>query len=154
MHRLCSVVLLALLSAGCGSKGAVSLVANVENPSLTVEQAALGTTLTGGFELVLELGEYADGGTDVSLATFGLYRGSQELVSALSLSSDVDFPVRVGPGESRRIRLTLEPGETQQSVIGDALCAAGVEFRGGVTDSANDGKPTAAESAEFEPSCP
>ncbi|HVJ17952.1 MAG TPA: hypothetical protein VM686_21175 [Polyangiaceae bacterium] len=152
MARLGFAVLFALSCSACGSKGAVALLSGAENPSLTVEQAALGASLSGGFELVLELGDYADEGVDVSLAGFGIYRGDEELVSSLSLSSDVDFPVHVEPGKSQRARLSIDMTGTLDSAVADALCEGNVAYRGGVTDAG--GKLTPAASAEFAPSCP
>jgi hypothetical protein len=152
MTRFGYAVLLALLSSACGSKGAVSLVASAENSSLTVEQAALGASLSGGFDLMLELGDYADEGEDVSPAGFGLYRGDEAIVSSLPLSSDVDFPLRVEPGKSRRARLSIDMSGTLDGAVADALCSGSVHYRGGVTDAG--GKLTPAASAEFSPSCP
>jgi hypothetical protein len=152
MTRLGFALLLAFLCSACGSKGAVSLVANAESPSLTVAQAALGTSLSGGFELALELGDYAEEGVDVSLAGFGLHRGSEEIVASLSLSTDVDFPVHLEPGKSRRVVLAIETTATLDSAVGESLCAGNVVYQGGVTDGG--GALTPVFSAEFAPSCP
>ncbi len=153
MVRLGLAALLALLSSACGSKGAVALVATAESPSLTVEQAALGTSLSGGFLLVLELGEYADEGTDVSLASFGLHRDSEEIVSSLPLAASGDFPQHLAPGQSKRITLSIDMGgDLLDGAVGEALCAGTVAYRGGVTEG--DGALTPAFSAEFTPSCP
>lgn len=144
--------LLLIFGSACGSKGAVSLVANAENPTLTVARAALGTSLSGGFELVIELGEYAEEGADVSLAGYGLHRGSEEIVSNLSLASDVDFPLRVNPGDERRVTLSIDMDDLLDSAVGEELCAGNVVYQGGITDGA--GKLTPSFSAEFSPSCP
>jgi hypothetical protein len=154
MTRLGLVLPFALVCAACGSKGAVSLLANCEKPSLDVQQSALGSSLGGGFELVLELGEYAEESTEVSLGGFGLFRGDEELVSALPFSSSVDFPLSVGPGDSKRVVLSIESGDTYESGVADALCSGGIRYEGAVTDTLGGGKPTPAASAEFTPSCP
>ena len=153
MVRLGVAALLALFSSACGSKGAVALLATAESPSLTVEQAALGASLSGGFQLVLELGEYAEDGTDVSLASFGLYRDSEEIVSTLPLSANADFPQHLEPGDGRSITLSIDMGgDLLDSAVGEALCAGEVLYRGGVTEG--DGALTPASSLKFSPSCP
>jgi hypothetical protein len=152
MVRLATCALIALCSAGCGSKGAVSLVAIAERPSLTVDQVALGTTLAGGFDLVLELGEYAEESVSVSPAGFGLHRDGETLVERLTLASAAQFPVTIAPGKSQRIALSIATDDTQSSAVGDALCAGSLVYQGGVIDEGGELTPTS--SAAFSPSCP
>ncbi len=154
--QLALVAFVAFAASACGSKGAVSLTVSVENPTLTVQQAALGTGLAGGFDLVLELGEYADESTSVSLGTFGIAQDGSELVPTLELTpqAGVSFPVSVAPGKSRRVSLALSGTQTYDSAVGTQICAGSVAYRGGVTDSLNDGKSTPASSNAFTPSCP
>ncbi|HEV8244163.1 MAG TPA: hypothetical protein VGP93_00205 [Polyangiaceae bacterium] len=155
LTRCFPVVLAGLFGSACGSKGAVSLTAHLESPALSVQQAALGTGLSGSFDLVLELGDYADQGTDVSLGSFGIVQGSEELVSALTLSADgASFPLRIEPGKSKRATLSVGGSQTYDASVGTSLCSGQVFYRGAVTDSESDGKPTPVQSNPFTPSCP
>ena len=87
------VLLLGLAVFGCGSKGAVSLSARIENATLSVQPLALGTQLTGEFDLVLELGAHAPEATSVTLGGFSLKNEQSTLVSALSVSASETFPL-------------------------------------------------------------
>lgn len=144
--------LVALLGFGlmsCGSKESVSLSATIEAVDLTVEQVALGTSLTGSFELVLELGSEASEPTDVQLEQFSLLSGSdgRELMPLQVTAPDVTFPVRVDKGQRRPIRLELadgDPGDTDRAT----LCGA-LQIRGAVTDSLSNGALTTASSGRF-----
>ncbi len=148
-----AVLCTTLLAAACGSKGAVSLVASLEQPTLTARSAALGTELSGGFELVLSLGKEAPSGSSVELGNFVIKGPSGALVDALSLAADADFPVSVAPGESQRVHLALDGGGLVAEEVKDALCAAELWYAGDVLDAANGGKPTPVSSAHFQPTC-
>ena len=59
--------------AGCGSKGAVSLLAHVERPELSARSNDFDLlVLSGGFDLVLELGDAAPRATTVTLGSFSI----------------------------------------------------------------------------------
>src|SRR5262245_60695723 len=91
-------MLCALLVAGCGSKGAVTLTARVESPELSVTQGALVQGLAGGFDLVLSLGDVASKGTSVNAPTFSVVQGDLVVLSPLRLDASETFPVAVEPG--------------------------------------------------------
>lgn len=145
------LVLTLAATAGCASDGVASLSGSVLDPSVSVTRSALAGDVSGGFDLVLELGDYASGPTQVSLGVFALERDGAELLSPLALSG-ATFPVTVAVGELKRIPLTFEA--TAELSDADALCAGPVSLRGSVTDSLGKNRPTTLRSAEVTPSCP
>jgi hypothetical protein len=147
------IPVLSLLALGCGSNSSVSLLAQIEDPELTVQGAALGTALAGGFTLRLELGEYADESATVTLGSFSITAEGEEVVSALPLDTEPgsELPLTLGPGKSTSLRLDLSGSETYEASVADALCAGEVTFRGALSSN---GKPSSLESDSFSPTCP
>lgn len=143
---------MALFASACGSKGAVSLSARIDNPTLSAHMAALGTELTGAFDLVLELGQAAPGATRVELGTFSLKNGDGALENALSLSSDQTFPIDVQPSQSVTVHMMLESGTLVATDVASAICGGEVWYAGNVTDAASSG-PVLTSSSRFEPTC-
>jgi len=117
---------------------------------LTVNRSAIGADAAGGFDLVLELGEFASGPTQVSSGGFVLERDEVVLLSALSLSG-ATFPVTVAAGEKKTLRLTFDQSPSVSEA--DALCADDVSFRGSVTDSLSGNKPITLVSVAFAATC-
>ena len=138
---------------GCGSKGAVSLSARVENATLSVQPLALGTQLGGEFDLVLELGGAAPEATTVTLGGFSLKSEQSTLVEALSASSSQAFPLEIGVGSSKTVHFVLDEGTLAEGEVGAALCSGDVWYAGTVTDTLSDGKPTVASSGKLTPTC-
>jgi hypothetical protein len=147
------VLLLGLALFGCGSKGAVSLSARVENATLSVQPLALGTQLTGEFDLVLELGSAAPEATTVTLGSFSLKNAETTLVEALNASASESFPLALGAGKSLSVHFFLDQTKLIDADLGAALCAGEVWYAGTVTDTLSDGKPTVASSNRLVPSC-
>jgi hypothetical protein len=144
---------LALLVMGCGSNSSVSLLAQIEDPELTVQSAALGTGLQGGFTLELELGEYAEDSATVTLGSFSITAEGEEMVSGLSLEAETgsELPLTLGPGKGTTLRLDLAGSETYEASVADQLCGSALTFRGGLSTN---GKPSSLESDEFSATCP
>ncbi len=140
-----------LWGLGCAAdKSQVALTATVQEPALAVSTSKVGADATGGFRLVMSLGEYASEATEVSLGSFSVQRGEQELLSPLSLSG-ATFPVSLGIG--KRVTLPLTFNESADPGIGNDLCLAPVQIRGTLLDSLSNDHPTVAVSATFMPSC-
>jgi hypothetical protein len=129
------------------------LLAQIEDPELEVQGAALGTGLEGGFSLELELGEYAEDSATVTLGSFSITAGGEEVVSGLSLEAEPgsELPLTLGPGKSTTLRLNLESTETYEASVADQLCGADLTFRGALSSN---GKPSSLESNEFSAVCP
>lgn len=140
---------------GCGSKENVSLSAQLENASVAVATVALGSELSGGFDLRLELGEHAPEPTDVSLGTFSLRREQTELLSSLPLATPtgVSFPLRVAPGEVKSVRLSIDSNELLEQAQADAICQGPLIVAGAVIDTLGGGT-TNAFSQSVTPDCP
>jgi len=149
-----SVVLFFAISAisltACGSEGQATLIGRVDRPLLSVDRSAIGADATGGFDLVLELGEYASGPTQVTLGGFVLERDEVVLLSSLSLTG-ATFPVTVSPGVKKSLRLTFDQSPSLPEA--DALCADDVSYRGSVTDSLSGNKPITLVSVAFGATC-
>lgn len=143
-------LLLVLALSGCASDGVATLSGSLERPTVAVDRSVLGGDVTGGFELFLELGEFAAGPTEVSLGAFVIERDGTELLPALALSG-ATFPVRIAPKEKKRIPLTIDMEAELPDA--DALCEAPVSFRGTVTDTLAKSRPTTLTSADVPPSC-
>ena len=123
---------------GCGSKGAVSLTADIGQGSLVVKESPFGSaSLTGSFELHLALGPEASGSTSVTLGNFSLQSASgAALVEILHPDVDADFPLVIEKGASKTVIFTLNKGD---SVERDQACPGPVRIVGSVMDSLKGG---------------
>jgi hypothetical protein len=136
--------------AGCGSKDNVALSGSISDVAITIEQVTLGTRLTGGFNLRLELGAQAPEPANVSLGSFSLLAPDQSEVALLMvLDQGQVFPLALEPGQSRSAELTLDDGNpiaAEPSSICQSLRVAGV-----VSDDAANGRVTSVSSGSFVP---
>jgi hypothetical protein len=149
--RCLPLLLLALGTHACSAdKSMVALSAKVESPSLAVQSSAVGADASGGFELVLALGEYASEGTQVSLGSFSIQKRGVELLGPLSLSG-AEFPVSLGIGKS--ITLPLGFDVSTEPAVADELCAGALEVKGTLMDSLSNDHPTRVGSQPFSASC-
>jgi hypothetical protein len=149
--RFLVVSWVALAACGCsGDKSLVAMSARVESPTLTVESSAIGADATGGFVLVMALGEYATEDTQVSLGSFSIQRGGVELLSPLSLSG-ANFPVALGVGKKITLPLTFDA--STEPAVADALCQGTVEVVGTLMDTLSNDHPTPVKSAAFAAKC-
>jgi hypothetical protein len=139
---------------GCGSKSSVALSARIQAAELAVEQLTLGTQLTGGFELFLEVGPEASGGATVSLESFALVRASDSssLVAPLPAEPQgASFPVQVGKGQKKIVPFTLDATDLLAPASHAAICAEPVKVVGAVRDTLSGGASTPLESAALTP---
>lgn len=146
--------LIFLLAAGlpaCGSKESVALGASIFDPSVEVERSAVGSDVTGGFELELTLGDYAEDSTQVTLGTFAIQRDGVDVLAPLSLGG-TEFPVTLAVGSVQRFSLTFL--QSPPLDVADSLCEGDLEFFGSLTDSLSGDRSTTVRSGAFEPSCP
>jgi hypothetical protein len=149
-----------LAATACGSKGAVTVLANIEQPTASVEKppGSLVWVLNGGFNLHVELGQVSPTATDVSLqGTMTLVRPSdQASLVALKLAAVPAPPYHLEPGAHVDVRMTMGDAMPGQQIIlseHDAICQAHtVQIAGSLTDSAS-GKamPVTSESFEVSP---
>lgn len=128
-----------LFVMGCGTDKSVSLAASVGKANVAVVQQTLGTQLTGGFELYLELGPEASKGVSVELENFSIVRSSDNATVVPSLQvvpqSGVTFPVSVGVGELKTVTFTLDDQKLLPDSDKAALCAEPVRIVGTVKSS-------------------
>lgn len=142
------LAMLVLGLAGCGSKDSIALSANVHGVSLTVEQKALGAALVGSFELYMELGSEASGGTQVSLEAFALVRGADTVLAPLPAAPvGATFPLSLGKGQNRTVTFDVSDSALLDQATRDALCAGPLRLRGALTDTLGGGT-TAISSAD------
>jgi hypothetical protein len=144
----------AVCVTGCGSKGAVSLLAHVERPELSARTNELDLlVLTGGFDLVLELGDAAPRSTTVTLGSFSLESEAGDiLVDRVDASPDLEFPVTLGAGDSVSAHCDLGDDQVADLADGD-VCAGNIRITGVITDSLSDGRPTRVLSNAFRATC-
>jgi hypothetical protein len=146
MDRL-AASLLASLALACSIPGPedAMLNARIDGPALAVEPVALGTSLTGSFELVLELGPEAPGPVTIGLESFALARAGDRstLLSPLSAAAQgASFPLELGKGQSRSIRFRIEQAKLLEPAERDAICAEPVLVTG-VIRTNDEPKPVA-----------
>jgi hypothetical protein len=145
------------LVSGCGSKGAVAIVATLENPSASVDSASLlARVLKGGVTLHVELGQVAPSATDVSIqGAMTLVKPSdQTSLVVLKLAAVPAPPYHLEPGASADATLTITDGAMQGQLLQqaelDAICQAHtVQMVGALSDTAS-GKPTPLSSGSFD----
>jgi len=145
-----ALVLLALTSGCGGDKSSVALSARAEQPTLDVQSSSVGADVTGGFNLTMELGEYASADTEVSLGVFSIERSGTELLSPLALSG-AKFPLTLGVGKKITLPLTFDV--SSEPTVADSLCLDAVELRGTLTDSLSHDHPTIVLSSPFSATC-
>lgn len=142
MNRTCAAVLLAAASvAGCGTKDAVSLSARVEGVTLKLEQAALGSQLSGGFRVEVSLGEYASRPATARFETFELLLSDGSALGPLTPEPPTG-DVSLSPGESRRLDYSFVHRTLLEAATVTALCAGGARVAGVMLDGADGDKPT------------
>jgi hypothetical protein len=149
-RRLTFVPLVLALGACSADRSMVALSAKVENPSLEVQSSAVGADASGGFELVMALGEYASESTQVSLGSFSLMKDGVEVLSPLSLSG-AKFPVSLGIGKELSVSLSFEA--SAEPAVADELCQGELEIKGTLMDSLSNDHPTRVGSQPFAASC-
>jgi hypothetical protein len=135
---LCLAWILGSFSMGCGTEKSVSLNAAVGNASLAVAEQTLGTQLTGGFELYLELGPEASKSVSVELENFSIVHTGDNatVVSPLqAVPQNATFPVSVGVGERKTIPFVLDDTKLLPAADKAAICAEPVQIVGTVKSS-------------------
>lgn len=169
MRRLPRIALLAAgLSLGCvpacASKDAVSISGSIAEPRVVVVQGSLVTTIEGGFDVFLELGARASGGTDVTFSEFSLVRASDGTPvlakEKLSVVSSATGPVHLSPGDKSTVQFEIgdvRNGATVPAEIdqGDhaTVCGAGeLRITGTMLDTSSGAGSTPLSSAPFLPS--
>jgi hypothetical protein len=154
---------IALGAFSCGSKGAVSITALIQNPVMAVSApSALASQLDGSFNLHLDLGQVASSGTDMTIGqgNFSLVDPANQLTLVLlKFTTAPAGPYHLDPGGKLDIAFTIadKPGTPGQLVTKDeatSICAArgAVQIAGSFTDSVNGS--TAVNSASFAVGCP
>jgi len=144
-------VALAMLVTGCPntSPNRVKLTASVNAVSLSVAQSSLVTTLSGTFDVELDVGDLSSADATITDPP------SFELVSAAAQSSlrKLDavpvgdtFPITVTTGEHRLIHFSLSDGNTLAAADVTKVCAGPVEIAASLNDSLTGDRPTAFES--------
>lgn len=156
---LAVVISWALVLAGCGSKESVSLGGTINDPVLVVDQRALGTFLSGSFELNLRLGKFAADPVTVQSPTFTLVGGDSGAefgVGPLSATAvDVTFPLEIAPGKDVTVPFELVASDPIPVDAVDALCAEPVSVVATIPHSLDGGSTTTAASLPLTPSgCP
>src|SRR5688572_9680867 len=153
--RALLVAIVLLGAAGCGSPGTVSLMAELSNPVLEVEELALGPRLKGSFELRLELGPEAPNNAEVTTESFAIVREAATLIAPLqALPRDATFPLPVGKGERKVVHFTLDDSKFIATEERDAVCAGSVRIAGAIRDAGSGGKLTALTTGDVVAACP
>lgn len=153
-----TVVALAL--ASCGSKGAVSVTATLQNPSMYVDTANnLAARLNGSFTLYASLGPSAPEGTDVSFGSgnFTLVdAATQTPITVLKFMAMPEGPYRLEPGKSFEVTFTINdkgPGQLLSKEEQALLCKSTTTpaISGSITD---DSGSVSVSSPKFTIRCP
>lgn len=150
--------LLALVgTVGCiGDDEAVVFVdPSIVNPSASVSEVALGVSISGSFQLTLNLGPRASGPSKVSLGAFSI-RSADETKSIgdpLEVTSSTVFPVEVPVDGDVMVDFTFGTGAKTwlPDTKADLCIPGGIRIAGQIQDSLQSGQ-TPVESAVFQPS--
>ena len=138
-----AAALVVLGVVGCGSKDSVTLSGKVTNVSLAIDQNALGTYLSGDFDLSLKLGSYASDPVSVEAPTFVLTDATthSELGGRPldATTPDVSFPIEIDPGDERTISFEIRGTEPLAVDVADRLCEGPLSIRGTVPHSLHGG---------------
>jgi hypothetical protein len=158
-HTFGLALALPALAAGAGcvdTDAAVFVEASIASPAAAASGGALGTQLTGGFQLELHLGPRASGRSDVSVRSFEITDAGQtsSIVAPLEAVTATALPVGVEPGSDVTVSFTFDTGADLLPVEArDALCApAGIRVTGALEDSLQDGA-TPVASEVFQATC-
>lgn len=148
MHSRLVLALLGTALAGCGSKDNVALSGSISNVQIALEEVTLGTRLSGGFSVRLELGAQAPDRAELSLGSFSLLDADQSEIAALQvLDANQVFPLELKPGQSRSAELVLDDANPV-SADRTSLCRS-LRVAGFVTDDAAAGELTSLTSPAF-----
>lgn len=149
MKKLCAQVVLAgVLGMGglhciADNEAIVLVEPSIEQPAVTVNQGALGTGLTGSFQLKLMLGPRASGPSSVNIDKFELVSADQSksLVATLEAKSTQAFPVSVELDSEQSLPFTIDFGAMllPANAYADICGAGGVRIKGSIRDSLKDG---------------
>ena len=147
-------VLLVLL-AGCGSKGAVSLVVDIPSATVKVQSTPFGAALAGQFELGLALGPESPGPATVSSGNFMLQKESGDALGADLSITDTSpaLPLTVQPGGSQSVTVKYSVESGVQLSDFCATPALHVRIVGSVMDSLKGGTDPVS-SPLLTPDCP
>lgn len=148
--RHACAVLAAVAALGCGDKGAVTLTAQLLDPTLSTQAGALGASLAGSFELRLDLGPEAPKSISVTPGAFALHNASGEL-TPLTVSFDSPPPYELAKGQSKSVVASLDSTKLIPAAVRDALCAGEVWYTATLSDTLSG--TTSARSASFSPAC-
>jgi hypothetical protein len=135
-----------VLSACLGCDGALNtdpaifVDVDVTDPTIAVENNALGTVVNGGFTMSLHLGARAAGSSTVNVQSFELVSEDQNtvIVDALPLRAEGQaLPIVVEPDTTEDIPIVIDLGSDQLPAdVGQKLCSfARAIYRGSITDS-------------------
>jgi hypothetical protein len=141
----------------CADRSHVTLSASIQDAQVEVEALTLGTRLGGTFDLDLQLGDKADGTTEVSLETFSLVRHSDAtpLVAPLPVTPVGEtLPISVGKGDRRSVSFSIGNDDLLSADALVQICAAEVAIIGAISDSLSGGRTTSLESGPVTPICP
>jgi hypothetical protein len=138
-----------VLSAGCvdTSPDRVKLTAEVRDVSLTLEEGALVTALTGSFGLELSVGDYAGEAVTVEAPTVDLVTADDRtsLLRVDALPVGVEFPLTIAEDASRTVTFELTDENTVDADQTSRLCAGPVRVSVTYRDSLAD-RPSLVES--------
>lgn len=149
MRFALGLVSLALTACVDTSPDRVKLVANVANVQLTVAQSSLATSLSGSFDVMVDLGDLAQQEATVSdPPTFQLVTATDRstLVILDALVQGTTFPVTVKPGTHATLSYTLNDQKTLATEDKDKICGGQVEIAGTLRDTSNGDRPLSFDS--------
>jgi hypothetical protein len=139
--------------AGCvdTSPDRVKLVATIENPDLSIEEATLITILAGDFDLVLTLGDLASESRTVERPpSISLVRAEDRsfVRNIDAVPAGDGFPVTIAAGEAKTLSLTLTEENMLPAGEFETVCGAGeLVLAGGLEEA--DGTDVPFESDGF-----
>jgi len=147
-----SVAVACTAASGCvnTSPDRVKLSASVENAVLAVTTGSLVTTLSGTFDVELDVGDLASGDATVDAPpSFQLVvEKDQSTIRVLDATLVADaFPLTVRSGEHRTLHFSLTGANTLETGDVTRACTGPVQVAASLQDSLTADRPTAFESS-------
>jgi len=155
--RTALLLALSTLLTGCDDLAIVLVEPTISSPQATISGSVLGSTVSGSFQLRLQLGPAGNPST-VTLGSFNITdaAGETTLVPSLSVMPSKTFPLAVQPSSDVTVDVTFNIGDkTVPMMTTQALCgASGITISGTINDSSQAGV-TPFKSDPFTPmGCP
>jgi len=145
---LSRIIAAALLTAACvdTSVDRVKLTTTIDHVSLSVAQGTLVSTLSGGFDWVLDVGDLASGDDVIAAAPSFQLAGGTGAAVVLDAVPSTSFPLTLKSGESLTVHFTLNDQKSLAAADVTSVCAGPVQVVASFRDTLGGDRATSVDS--------